>query len=262
MKQESLNSFANHAPKPDWIQEFFDLGNEYWEEGNNSLGKNQIPMFKKFLRACELIDPKTNETNDLFDLLTPMGWKNNTTWGLLLSNLAYNAQCKWYIKNMDCGYYYDRSQISDMLVAEGVKKDDATSIINAFKRFCELPLGTVLNWGYVEEKGKQIDTLCRTKCMVDDNRVILYSLYKFMEKCNLDKDFHVSYLYDEDVERDGVSPVRIFGLYDEEELKSILLGLSATYPDFINATFTNDLKTITLRDKTSKDVLELFKENR
>ena len=144
MKQESLNSFANHAPKPDWIQEFFDLGNEYWEEGNNSLGKNQIPMFKKFLRACELIDPKTNETNDLFDLLTPMGWKNNTTWGLLLSNLAYNAQCKWYIKNMDCGYYYDRSQISDMLVAEGVKKDDATSIINAFKRFCELPLGTVL----------------------------------------------------------------------------------------------------------------------
>ena len=149
-----------------------------------------------------------------------------------------------------------------MLVAEGVKKDDATSIINAFKRFCELPLGTVLNWGYVEEKGKQIDTLCRTKCMVDDNRVILYSLYKFMEKCNLDKEFHVSYLYDEDVERDGVSPVRIFGLYDEEELKSILLGLSATYPDFINATFTNDLKTITLRDKTSKDVLELFKENR
>lgn len=262
MKQESLNSFANHAPKPDWIQEFFDLGNEYWEEGNNSLGKNQIPMFKKFLRVCELIDPKTNETNDLFDLLTPMGWKNNTTWGLLLSNLAYNAQCKWYIKNMDCGYYYDRSQISDMLVAEGVKKDDATSIINAFKRFCELPLGTVLNWGYVEEKGKQIDTLCRTKCMVDDNRVILYSLYKFMEKCNLDKEFHVSYLYDEDVERDGVSPVRIFGLYDEEELKSILLGLSATYPDFINATFTNDLKTITLRDKTSKDVLELFKENR
>lgn len=95
--------------------------------------------------------------------------------------------------------------------------------------------------------------------MVDDNRVILYSLYKFMEKCNLDKEFHVSYLYDEDVERDGVSPVRIFGLYDEEELKSILLGLSATYPDFINATFTNDLKTITLRDKTSKDVLELLR---
>ena len=62
------------------------------------------------------------------------------------------------------------------------------------------------------------------------------------------------------MERAGVSPVRIFGLYDEEEMRSILLGLSSAYPEFINATFTNDLQTITLRDKTSNDVLNLFKE--
>ena len=49
----------------------------------------------------------------------------------------------------------------------------------------------------------------------------------FAEKCNLDKEFHVSYLLDDSIERDGVSPVRIFGLYDEEELKSMLLGLSS-----------------------------------
>ena len=76
----------------------------------------------------------------------------------------------------------------------------------------------------------------------------------------MDKEFHVSYLFNESVERDGVSPVRIFGLYDEEELKSILLGLSSAYPEFINATFTNDLQTITLRDKASTEVLNLFKE--
>ena len=74
------------------------------------------------------------------------------------------------------------------------------------------------------------------------------------------KEFHISVLFDEEAERDGVSPVRIFGLYDEDELQSILLGLTARYPEFINATFTNDLKTITLYDKTSNDVLELFKE--
>ena len=76
----------------------------------------------------------------------------------------------------------------------------------------------------------------------------------------MDKEFHVSYLFNESVERDGVSPVRIFGLYDEEELKSILLGLSSAYPEFINATFTNDLQAITLLDKTSTEVLNLFKE--
>ena len=56
---------------------------------------------------------------------------------------------------------------------------------------------------------------------------MLYALYMFAEKCNLDKEFHVSYLLDDSIERDGVSPVRIFGLYDEEELKSMLLGLSS-----------------------------------
>lgn len=52
--------------------------------------------------------------------------------------------------------------------------------------------------------------------------------------------------------------MRIFGLNNDGELKSILLGLSAAYPDFINAVFTNDLQTVTLRGKRSEDVLNLF----
>lgn len=71
----------------------------------------------------------------------------------------------------------------------------------------------------------------------------------------------MSYLYNDDIERDGVSPVRLFGFYDEEELKSILLGLSSRYPAFISVSFTNDLKTITLRDKEPADVLNLFQED-
>lgn len=178
----------------------------------------------------------------------------------LISGSIFSYTDMITLENINIGIYYDRSHISDMLIAEGVKKNDATSIINAFKRFCKLPLGTVFNFGYVEEKGRQINSLCRTKCMISDNRIVLYALYIFAEKCNLDREFHISYLYDEAVERNGVSPVRIFGLYDEEELKSILLGLSSAYPEFINATFTNDLQTITLRDKTSSDVLSLFEE--
>lgn len=259
MKKESINSFANHAPKPNWVQDFFNLGDEYWDS-DNGLGKNQRPMFKRFLRDCGLIDKNTGKTTALFCVVSKLGWTNNTTWGLMLSNLAYNRQCRWYIQNMDCDVYYERSHISDLLVLEGVKRDDATSIINAFKRFCELPLGKVLHWGYVETKGRQITALCRQKCTIDDNRVILYSLYLFMEKCNLNTEINVLYLFDEKVERDGVSPVRLFGIYDEEELRSILLGLSARYPEYINATYTNDLKTISLRKKTALDVLELFEE--
>lgn len=262
MRKESLNSFANHAPKIDWVRSFFDNGDEFWDSEENNLNKKlQVPMFKKFLRACGLIDDKS-KTTELYDAICSngLGWQSGTAWGLCLSNFAYNAQCRWFILNMDVGTIYSRSHISEMLIGEGVKKDDATSIINAYKRICKLPLGTALNFGYVEEQGRQIVSLARTKCIIEDNRVVLYALYVFAEKCNLDKEFNFAYLYDEDVERNGISPVRIFGLYDEEELRSMLLGLSSAYPEFINATFTNDLQTITLRDKTSSDVLNLFVE--
>ena len=62
-----------------------------------------------------------------------------------------------------------------------------------------------------------------------------------------------------DIDRDGISPTRLFGL-EYEEIKSILMGLSAKYSEFINATFTNDLDKISLTDKTSWDVLCLFEE--
>ena len=107
-----------------------------------------------------------------------------------------------------------------------------------------------------EVQGVEIDETLS----MSDNRVFLYALYRFVEKCNLNREFNVSYLFDESIERDGVSPVRLFGLYDEEELRNVLLGLSARYPNFINATYTNDLQSISLRDKSSSDVLKLFEE--
>ena len=256
MKEGSINSFANHAPKPEWVRDFFEQGNDYWEL--NSLGPNQVPMFKRFLREAGLVDKQT-KTKKLFDLVPLLGAESSTTWGLIVANLAYNPQFRWYINNMDVGVFYDRDVISDLLINEGVKKNDATSIINAFKRFSELPIGTSLGWGSVLENGRQIGSLSRSKCIITDNRVVLYALLKFSEKCNDYKEFTLAWLMNDSIDRDGVSPTRIFGL-DYEDMKSILLGLSARYPDYIDATFTNDLDKITIKDKTSEDVLNLFKE--
>ena len=251
---KSLNSFADHAPKRDWLVSFFELKEDFFTE--HTLGPMMFDMFRRFLKDAGLNEK--NHFTEFAELISEIGWETETALALMLTNLAMdNPQIAWYINNMDIGIFYDRTNIEEKLISLDVKPKDAKSIVKAYKRIVETPFGTTLNFGYVMD-----DDLVRTKCTIYDNRVVLYALYKFMEKCNLDKEFHVSYLYDEEVERDGVSPIRIFGLYDEEELKSILLGLSATYPDFINATFTNDLKTITLRDKTSNDVLELFKENR
>ena len=250
---KSLNSFADHAPKRDWLVSFFDLKEDFFTE--HTLGPMMYDMFRRFLRDAGLNEK--NHFTAFAELIDNMGWETDTALGLILVNLAMeNPQIAWYINNMDIGYFYERSKIEEMLMSVEVKPKDAKSIAKAYKRIVETPFGTVLNFGYVTDD----DDMVRTKCSISDNRVLLYALYKFAEKCNLAKEFSVAYLLDESVERDGVSPIRIFGLYDEEELKSRLLGLSSAYPEFINATFTNDLQTITLREKSSKDVLDMFKE--
>lgn len=251
---KSLNSFADHAPKREWLVSFFDLKQDFFTE--HSLGPMMYDMFRRFLKDAGLNEK--NHFTPFAELISSIGWETDAALGLILVNLAMeNPQIAWYINNMDIGYFYARSQIEERLVALDVKPKDAKSITKSYKRIVETPFGTTLNFGYVTDD----DDMVRTKCSISDNRVVLYALYKFAEKCNLDKEFHVSYLLDDTIERASVSPIRIFGLYDEEELKSILLGLSAAYPEFINCTFTNDLQTITLRDKTPEDVLNLFRED-
>ena len=250
---KTINCFDDHAPKRDWLVSFFEQQDDFFED--NTLGPNMFTHFKRLLRDAKLIDG--NKCTEFSSLICEIGWESDTALALMLVNLAYeNAQFEWYISQMDTGYYYESCIIKDRLLAEDMKEKAANSIIKSFKRICGTPFGTILNFGYVTDD----DDMVRSKCTISDNRVVLYALYRFAEKCNLDREFSVAYLKDDTIERDGVSPIRMFGLYDEEELKSILLGLSSAYPEFINATFTNDLQTVTLRDKTSDDVLNLFRE--
>ncbi len=256
MKNGSINSFASHAPKLEWVRDFFEQGNDFWELP--TLGPNQINMFKRFLRDSGLIDEK-NCTTKLFDIVNLIGWESNSAWGLILSNLAYNPQINWYIENLDIGLYYTRENVIDLLMASEVSKNDSAAIVGAYKRLTELPLGYSLNFGCAIEEKKQINSISRTKCLVNDGRVILFSLLKFVEKCNNYKEFTLSWLMNENIDRDGVSPSQIFGL-SFEEMKSYLLGLTTKYPKYINATFTNDLDKISIFDKSSNDVLSLFEE--
>lgn len=251
-KMKTINCFDDHAPKRDWLVSFFDMQNEFFT--NHSLGPNMFTHFKRFLRDAKLIEG--NKCTAFSELICNIGWETATALGLILVNLAYeNAQFEWYIQGMDIGIFYDSDEVKETLKALDLKDKAANSVVKSFKRIVDTPFGTVLGFGYTSN-----NDIVRSKCTLEDNRVLLYALYRFVEKCNLDKEFHLSYLLDENIDRDGVSPVRLFGLYEEDELKARLQGLSEAYPDFINATFTNDLKTITLRDKTAEDVLNLFRE--
>ncbi len=252
---QSFNSFADHAPKYDWLQSYFENPIEFLK--NNSLGPVQKTKFKRFLADASLI--KKTIPTFFTDLIQKIGWETDVAWGLILTELSNNnPQIRWYIQNMEVGNVYQREQLETKITDCSVSVKDANSIIKSFARLCNIPLGTELNFGETTENGNHIDSLCRSKCVVTDARVILYALYKFAEACEGYYQFSLSRLMNFNVESAGLSPAQIFGL-DRDEMEAFLNGLSAGYPEFINATFTHDLEKITLReDKTSHDVLDLF----
>ena len=251
-KMKSLNTFSNHAPKTEWLKEFFERQTDFLE--NNTLGRLQKPFYKRFLKDAGLVEK--NEATTFAGLGTFLSWDTETFLGLMLINLVTNnPQFNWYVRQMDIGRAFRRSELEDNLSANGQSKDNISSIINAFKRLTETPLGKVLHFGYVTEDGD----LVRSKCSVKDPLVVLFGLFKFAEKCNDFKEFTLATLLNDSIDRDGVSPTRIFGL-DRDDMIPLLLGLSAKYPEFITASFTHDLEKITLSEaKTSSDVIELFK---
>ncbi|MGX8706946.1 MAG: hypothetical protein ACSW8J_10245, partial [bacterium] len=103
-----------------------------------------------------------------------------------------------------------------------------------------------------------LNTISRQTWHTPIPEVILYGLFKFAEACGGYYQFSLSYLMDEDIERDGISPTTIFGL-DRNTMIGILNGLAINYPDYISVSISLDLETITLKkDKKAEDVLQLF----
>ena len=254
--KRSLNTFADHAPKPEWLRDFFHEPNDFMKK--NSLGRNQIDFFRRFLYDTELVDRKNKTATDFTELVKKIGWNTATAWGLILVNLVYNnPQIRWYVENLPIGEGIAHEIVEERLQAIEVSVKDSKSIAKAFKRLCEIPLGTELHFGTTTSDGRTLATLKRTKAKVDDERVILYALYKFAEATDGWYQFNLTQLMSES-DSAGVSPIKIFGI-ERGEMQQFLNGLSANYPDFISATFTHDLEKISLvPEKTSQDVLDLF----
>lgn len=254
MKNLSYDCYADHAPKIEWMREFFSQKNDFFH--NNSLGSQMFNFFKRFLRHADLVeDDKFSNFAKLIEKIG--GLDNPCSWALMLVNLSYSPEINWYICNIDFDVSYTRAQIIEMLQNQGVMERGSKSITGAYKRILALPFGSEVGLGYTEGKAKSL-TYTRGHWYNPDPLVILYSLYKFAEACGDYYQFTLTRLLQHEIDSDGVSPTQIFGL-DRETMVKILNGLTINYPEFINASFNLDLDNITLNsEKTSKDVLELF----
>ena len=259
-KMGSIDRYGNLGIEYNWVQSYFKLKDEFWNS-NHGLGSNMVKYLRSFLNDSEVtIKGKFSGFGEIIDKI---GLENTTSWGLMLCNLVYTSEFNWWIMNINLDESYIPEKIISLL-PENLSQNSKNHIVSAYKNiFISNPyLGEKIGIGvcnYTLKNGKRyLNSVYRTSWKDPDLRVILYSLYKFSEHCGDYFQFTLTDLLDNNIERDGISPTRIFGL-DRNTMVPILNGLSINYPEFITAQFTLGLDTITLQpDKSSKDVLKIF----
>ena len=252
-KNMSLNSYSHFAPKMDWIRQYFTYKNDF--DNNHDLGSQMFSFFKRFLRDANLLD-NTGFTRTA-EICESVGYESETAWGIIFVNLCYTPQTNWYINTVDIDTEYPKALLTSLMVEAGAKESWTNDIFSAISKITDLPIGNIGYGKTIKEKNKAVGVK-RTLWEEPIPEVILYSLYKFAEACDGYYQFSLSTLMDDSIERDGISPTRMFGL-GREKMIALLNGLATHYPEYIRASFTLDLETITLSDdKTADDVLELF----
>ena len=255
-KSMSLNSYSHHAPKIDWINQYFKYKDDF--DANHTLGSQMYNFFKRFLRDAQLLDE--NGFSSTAEIIDRIGLENDEAWGIMYVNLCYAVQVNWYVTHVNFDMEYTKNHLASMMVDDGAKESWTGDIFSSIVRLTELPMGKLGIGSPVKDKSRATGVL-RSAWDEPNAKVVLYSLYRFAEACGDYYQFTLETLLDDSIERDGVSPGRIFGL-NRETMVKILNGLTVNYPEFIQASFTLDLDTITLRptgaNLTSDDVLKLF----
>ena len=253
---KGVNRYLSVGVDFEWVKNY--LENPDYEPGN----RKTDTMFS-FLDDAGIIQKR--KLTGFGERIRSMDIFNETTWALLLCNLAYSAPFRWYIENIP--FYKDYNSENLLIDMNEATQKARGEFWNSFKVILDsnealqrIGFGTpdiTFKTNKNREVKKTLNFITRTPWSSPDPRVILYSLYKFAEKCGT-YQFRLSTLLDDTIERDGISPTRIFGL-DRDTMIALLNGLTVNYIEYIDASFTLGLETITLRsDKSSEDVLSLF----
>lgn len=256
-QMKGLNKYLSVGVKDEWIRFFFENGYEP--------GARKTDVMYGFLSDAGVLKQKR---------FTPLGLKikeigllETTAWAIMLCELVYSTAFNWFVKNIPLGKPYTLDDLN--IALDGViDKKAKMEFWNGFKQILDtMPYGQEIRFGVPEikrkinkngEEKKSLLSITRWNWIAPSPIVILYSLYKFAEACGDYYEFTVSRLLNHNIDSDGISPTQIFGI-EEEELKTILQGLTASHPGFITAKFTHDLDTISLnKNKSLSDVLSLL----
>lgn len=288
----AIDRYSSFGFRNTWLESYVNHGGdiEFWTSAADGLAPNKRQdACHQFLLDAGIISgkwktKKDRETHEKIMDFTPIqntkfGEKilelgaSSTIWALIIINLVSNPDVptfRWFFDNCDMFQTYDEEDMFNMLIpvfANDEKGHGKQNVIDSIKiLLATTPLGLEQIIAQIDFTVKStargdtisLNSLTRMPWYSPVPEVILYSLYKFAEACGDYHQFTLSYLMDETIERDGVSPTTIFGL-DRDTMIRVINGLSINYPDYISASFSYDLDTITLRkEKKAEDVLDLI----
>lgn len=254
-KLTGINKYLSVGVDATWIE-------KYVKDNSYEPGNRKTDVMFGFLSDAELV--KKKQITSIGETVFRYELDDVLPWAIMLCNLAYTSQFGWYIKNVP---FYDNVTLESVELR--LKQEDVTDkavgeFWNGFKVILDTtkPFNTI-GFGIpeIEEKitktgdvKKKMLALYRTPWENPDEKVILYSLCKFAEACGNRRQFTLTELLDDSIERDGISPTQIFGL-DRDTMEKILNTLTFNYPDYIEARFTLGLDSITLKSELSATVI-------
>lgn len=259
-KLTGINKYLSVGVDASWIE-------SYARDHSFEPGNRKTDVMFAFLSDANVV--KKRQITPIGETVFSFDLDGELPWALMLCNLAYTAQFGWYIKNIP---FYETFTVESAGLR--LKQDDITDkaigefwngfkvILDTTKPFNSIGFGIPEIEEKVTKTGdvkKKMLSLTRVPWSNYDERVILYSLYKFAEACGNYKQFTLTRLLDHSIESDGISPTLIFGL-DRETMEKVLNGLTFNYPELIEARFTLGLDNITLKSElSSAEILnELF----
>jgi len=257
MSMKNIDRYKNFGLRQEWLEIFFENMKEFWK--NERMGSHMFLSFKVWGKEAGMLD-KNSAILPATYKLCDIGSDSALVWSYIFNNIAYNSAIfGWYINNCIFDTSYLNNDLQIMLgddYSETTKKNALSAMKDTIK---SSPIGWLLGQGECEMKGKVIVSLTRYGWQNPEPLAILYSLYKYAEKSDNFYSFTVSDLFDEETERGGISPIKLYNI-DRETIVSISKGLAREYIDYIKVNFNKNMMEDIYLDstKTSFDVVNLF----
>ena len=242
MKRSStgLDRYKKFGMRDMWVKSFLSDPENWFE--TNTLGSDQIPSFKRWLKDADLLT-NSNSPTELVGLLSNCD-DNDVVWQIIWVNLFHNSPIvNWYV-SLPFDHSYTKNELLELLLIEypsmarSTLNNPLSALLNTFDNS---PLGSLFRIGELEKKGRSVEKVTKRKLMQVNTATMIYALYKYAEMNN---KYYLTVRELIDSKSTG-SPIKIFGL-QLSNFSEVLRGIQEFDSDLVKVDLVANLDNVNL----------------